>query len=124
MTDERRTNQRVAAQGPCTIRDADGTERPFELIDLSESGARLRCSDPIGAMTRIHVAMNLPGPRIGQDADIQLETVGVIVWSHRTAAPADAPQGEDGAFYDTGVFFPELSEESAALLQAYVLSAA
>jgi len=119
MSEERRQHQRVKAAGACTIRDADGAEKPFELVDLSESGARLRCREPIGAMTRIHVAMLLPGPRVGRDEDVRLETAGVIVWSHRLDPAPEA--GEPG--YDTGVFFPELDEESAALLQAYVLSA-
>lgn len=116
MSDERRKHPRVPAllQGPCTIRDGAGTETPFQLTDLSECGARLSCEVPIAAMSRIHVAMRLPGERVGRDEDTRIETVGVVVWSHRT---------EDGD-YDTGVFFPELDEESAALLQAYVLSAA
>lgn len=116
MSDERRKHPRVPAllTGPCTIRGEDGAEAAFELQDLSECGARLTCEAAIGAMARIHVAMRLPGDRIGRDEDTTVETMGVVVWSH---------QAEDGG-YDTGVFFPELDEESAALLQAYVLSAA
>lgn len=114
MAENRRKHDRVPAEGPCTIRDPDGEERPFELVDLSESGARLKCGTPIGAMTRIHVAMVLPAARLGRDEDVRLETVGVIVWSHRIADEE----------YDTGVFFPELDADDAALLQAYVLSAA
>ncbi len=113
MTEQRRKNQRVAAQGACTILDPDGGEHAFELIDLSECGARLRCEIPIGAMTRINVAMLLPADRVGRDADARLQTAGVIVWSHRV---------EEGV-NDIGVFFPELDEEGASLLQAYVLSA-
>jgi hypothetical protein len=115
MSDERRSSPRVAVptQGACTIRDESGAERAFELTDLSESGARLTCGVAIGAMTRVHVAMRLPGERVGRADEAQLETIGVVVWSHSV--------GEGS--YDTGVFFPELDEESAALLQAYVLSA-
>ncbi len=114
MTDQRRKSPRVAAQGSCTIRDPEGGEHAFELVDLSECGARLRCEIPIGAMTRIHVSMILPADRIGRDEDVDLETAGVIVWSHRV---------EEGV-NDIGVFFPELDEAAAGLLQAYVLSAA
>lgn len=116
MSDERRKHPRVPAllQGPCTIKDGAGNEAEFQLTDLSECGARLTCKLPIAAMSRIHVAMRLPGDRVGKDDDTTVETIGVVVWSHATP--------EDG--YDTGVFFPELDEESAALLQAYVLSAA
>jgi hypothetical protein len=112
VSDERRQHPRVAAEGTCVIRDEQGVDRPFELVDLSECGARLKCSIPIGAMTRIRVQMQLPGDRVGRAEDARLATVGVIVWSHRIA---------DGV-YDTGVFFPELAEDQASLLQAYVLS--
>ena len=114
MTESRRKSPRVAAQGACTIRDPEGGEHAFELVDLSECGARLRCEIPIGAMTRIHVSMLLPGDRVGQDDDARLETMGVIVWSHRV---------EEGV-NDIGVFFPELDDTGAAMLHAYVLSSA
>jgi hypothetical protein len=113
MSEERRKHQRVPASLACVMRDAEGAERPFELVDLSESGARLTCSLPIAAMTRIHVRLDLPAGRIGREDDARLETLGVIVWSHRL----------DDDHFDTGVFFPELDPASADLLQAYVLSA-
>lgn len=113
MTDERRKHPRVPAPFSCLIRAEDGKEQPFELVDLSESGIRMRCGRAITAMTRIHVVLQLPAGRIGRASDERLETTGVIVWSHRV-------QDE---VYDTGVFFPELAPESAELLQAYVLSA-
>ena len=113
MSQERRTRSRVPAGGPCTIRDEKGEERAFELVDLSECGARLRCAGAIGAMTRIRVNMLLPADRVGQDEDARLETAGVVVWSHRM---------EDGQ-YDTGVFFPELEDRESDLLYAFVASA-
>lgn len=114
MSEERRKNPRVPVllQGPCAIRGEDGTEAEFQLTDLSESGARFSCRMPVAAMSRIHVVMRLPGDRVGRSDDVEIETVGVVVWSH------DTGDGE----YDTGVFFPELGEENAALLQAYVQS--
>jgi hypothetical protein len=113
MTEDRRKHRRVPAPFPCVIRADDGEERPFELVDLSESGVRLKCAMALPAMTRIHVALKLPAGRIGRDEDERLETVGVIVWSHRI----------DDDVYDTGVFFPELDPTGVELLQAYVMSA-
>ena len=72
MSQERRTQTRVPAGGSCTIRDQEGDERAFELVDLSECGARLRCENAIGAMTRIQVNMVLPAERIGESADAVL----------------------------------------------------
>jgi hypothetical protein len=113
MSDERRRDRRVEARGPCTIVGGDGTERDFTLVDLSESGARLTCEAEIGAMTRVQVLLLLPGDRLGKSEDARLETVGVIVWSHKTG---------EGAF-DTGVFFPELDDDTASLLRSYVATA-
>jgi hypothetical protein len=113
MSKERRTRTRVPAGGPCTIKDETGAERAFELIDLSECGARLRCETAIGAMTSIQVSMQLPAERIGQSEDGVLNTTGVVVWSHRS---------DDGTF-DTGVFFPDLEDRTSDQLFAYVASA-
>ena len=113
MTDERRRDRRVPARGPCTIVGGDGSERPFDLVDLSESGARLNCPSPIDAMTRVQVVMQLPGDRLGLVDDEMLETVGVVVWSHQT--------GEDT--FDTGVFFPELDDRTAGMLRNFVATA-
>lgn len=110
---ERRKHQRVAASLPCTMRGEDGAESPFDLVDLSESGIRLRCAESVTAMTRIQVAVLLPAGRIGRDEDVRLDTHGVVVWSH---------QVQPGEF-DTGVFFPELDDDQRGMLQAFVLSA-
>ena len=117
MSDERRKHPRVTGDEearPCLLRGPDGGEETFDLMDLSESGARLRCARSIPAMTRIGVALTLPAERVGRDSAAQLQTMGVVVWSHEV---------EPGRF-DTGVFFPELDPESRSILQAYVLSAA
>lgn len=114
MSEERRVHRRVPGGLPCALKTPSGDDQPFDLIDLSESGARIRCAEAIAAMTEIAVALQLPASRVGAEADVSFETRGVIVWSHPI---------EDGR-YDTGVFFPELDDEGRALLQAYVLSAA
>lgn len=109
---ERRRHTRVEASMPCTLVRDDGDKQSFELLDLSESGVRMRCKSDMAAMTRIQVAMLLPGARVGRDEDVRLDTEGVVVWSHAV---------NDG-IYDTGVFFPELDDDQRGLLQAFVLS--
>ena len=111
---ERRRDKRVpATQLPCSIQDPDGEASPFDLIDLSESGARIRCDHAIAPMTRIRVAMLLPAARIGADDDLRFDTDGVVVWSHAT----------EGGRFDTGVFFPELDGTTRDALRTYVHSA-
>ena len=112
-SDERRVARRVPARGPCTIVGSDGNEKPFELVDLSESGARLTCGSAIEAMTRVQVVLVLPADRLGHTEDARLQTDGVVVWSH--------PSGAES--FDTGVFFPELDDEMASLLRNYVATA-
>ena len=110
---ERRQHTRVEATMPCTLVQENGEKEAFELLDLSESGVRMRCKADMTAMTRIQVAMVLPAARVGRDEDVRLDTEGVVVWSHAV----------NEGIYDTGVFFPELSDDHRGLLQAFVLSA-
>lgn len=114
MSSERRQHTRVSATFPCALVNANGKEEAFDLIDLSESGARLSCASHIHPMTRIRVALVLPRERVKRPQNTPLETEGVVVWSHRA----------EGGRYDTGVFFAALDEDQRALLRAYVFSAA
>jgi hypothetical protein len=106
---ERRRHRRVPATLPFTLL-AEGKEEAFDLVDMSESGVRIRCRHAIPPMTRIHVSMVLPGERIGASGDVKFETTGVVVWSHK----------HQGAAYDTGVFFADLDERQRSLLHAFV----
>jgi hypothetical protein len=112
---ERRRHARVDVKspgnGPFRLR-ADGAEQSFELMDLSESGVRIRSQSALGPMTRIHVAMMLPGARVGAASDVRFETTGVVVWSHRQSPTS----------FDTGVFFPELDDRQRAFLRTFVAS--
>src|SRR5439155_1604323 len=61
---ERRKHARVETKIPFRLLSG-GQEEAFDLVDLSEAGVRIRCRRSLGAMTRIQVAMVLPGKRIG-----------------------------------------------------------
>ena len=113
MGNERRRHPRVPAALPFRLVGESGEEESFDLVDLSESGARIKCHHGINAMTRIRVALVLPGEQLGIEDDVRLDTTGVVVWSHPVA---------DGV-YDTGVFFAELEDEQRHLLQSYVSTA-
>ena len=111
MGTERRRHPRVRAGIPFRLVSEKGAEEAFELVDLSESGARITCGHPIAAMTRIRVAMVLPGEMVGaDDPEVRLDTNGVVVWSHRV---------EDGR-YDTGVFFSDLADDQRDVLASFV----
>ena len=113
MGSERRRHPRITADLPFRILDEGGREEAFRLLDLSESGARIQCSHAIPAMTRIRVAMLLPGHRIGETADLRLDTTGVVVWSHAV----------EGGRFDTGVFFSELEDEQRTALTTFLRGA-
>jgi hypothetical protein len=108
---ERRRHERVPASVPFRLK-AGGADEAFDLVDLSESGVRIRCKRAIAPMTRIQVSLLLPGQRIGATGDVRLETTGVVVWSHKADAQA----------FDTGVFFSEIDERQRALLRSFVVS--
>jgi hypothetical protein len=106
---ERRRHRRVPAAIPFKLLN-EGKEESFDLVDLSESGARIRCRHAMPPMTRILVRLVLPGEKIGAASDVRFETTGVVVWSHRS----------QGTAYDTGVFFADLDDRQRSLLHAFV----
>lgn len=120
MASERRKHERVAAAFPCVMMGPDRKHETFDLLDLSESGVRMRCARALPPMTQIQVALELPAARLGRPKDVKLMTRGVVVWSHR--AGKDAGGGSVAGGYDTGVFFPELTPEQRALLLLFVAS--
>jgi hypothetical protein len=109
-SDERRQHRRVPAALPFRLL-YDGKEEVFDLVDLSESGARIRCRHHIPPMTRIAVKLLLPGARTGGDGDVRFDTGGVVVWSHKQP---HAPT------FDTGLFFSDLDDPQRELLRAFV----
>jgi hypothetical protein len=98
----------------------DRQHEAFDLLDLSESGVRMRSARALTPMTQIQVALELPAGRTGRTKDVKLTTRGVVVWSHR--AGKDTPGGGAGGGFDTGVFFPELTADQRALLLLFVAS--
>ncbi|MFM8385855.1 MAG: PilZ domain-containing protein [Planctomycetia bacterium] len=121
MSAERRKHRRVHASLPCLMRGPDRRHEPFDLLDLSESGLRMRCARPLAPMTQVEVDIELPAARIGRDKDVLLRLRGVVVWSRRSPAPAGA-QTVPVQAWDTGVFFPELTRDQVALLLLFVAS--
>jgi c-di-GMP-binding flagellar brake protein YcgR len=108
---ERRRHSRVPASIPFKLK-AGGKAEKFDLMDLSESGVRIRCARSLPAMTRIQVSMVLPAKRVGGKSDVRVETTGVVVWSHKA----------DTKSFDTGVFFSELEDHQRTTLRAFVMS--
>lgn len=106
--DERRRHPRVGGPVPCLLRDDTGVESSFELLDLSESGVRLRSARSLAAMTQVGIELVLPARRLGSPKDIRLVTRGVVVWCHEV---------KPGTF-DTGVFFPQLADTDRRTLKA------
>ena len=107
---ERRKARRIPASLPFRLVNA-GKEESFELVDLSESGARIRLKHAVAAMTRIQVRLLLPGERVGTKQALEFDTYGVVVWSHKEAKAST---------YDTGVFFSELDDRQRNLLRTFV----
>jgi c-di-GMP-binding flagellar brake protein YcgR len=107
---ERRRHTRVNTRIPFHL-VTDGKDEPFDLVDLSESGVRIRSPRALVPMTQIRVRVVLPAKRVGSPADVALDTTGVVVWSHKEAGPGG---------YDVGVFFSELEDRERNLLRTFV----
>ena len=114
MGNERRRHPRIPAELPFRFVSDEGEPEAFDLVDLSESGARIRCARHLAAMTKVVVGMVLPGRFVDREDDVRLETTGVVVWSH------DVGEGR----FDTGVFFAELGEEQREILRSFVQASA
>jgi hypothetical protein len=119
LASERRKHTRVQATFPCVMLGPDRKHESFDLLDLSESGVRMRCARSLAPMTQIQVALELPAARLGRPKDVKLLTRGVVVWSHKSGKDVTG-KGTVPSGYDTGVFFPELTSEQRALLLLYV----
>ena len=115
MATERRKVPRITATDlPFRFVNERGEPETFELMDLSESGARIQCQRRLAAMTKVQVGVVLPGHLMGGADDVHMTTTGVVVWCHEVA------EGR----YDTGVFFSELAEEHREILRSFVQASA
>src|SRR5262245_66065175 len=108
---ERRRHTRVKASIPFHLL-TDGKDEPFDLVDLSESGVRIRSPRALAPMTRIRVRVVLPAKRVGSPADVAMDTTGVVVWSHKQAGTAQQ--------FDVGGSFADLEDRQRNLLRAFV----
>ncbi len=106
--DERRKHTRVPLREPGVL-VAEGVRNDFEMVDISESGVRLRSKLAIHAMTQLELELRLAAAQVGAKDDYVLKTTGIVVWSHKQAAPP-LP-------YDTGVFFPHLDDRQREILR-------
>src|SRR5262245_17207157 len=109
---ERRRHTRVPARIPFHL-VTDGKDEPFDLVDLSESGVRIRSPRALTPMTRIRVRVVLPAKRVGSPADVAMDTTGVVVWSHKQG-------GASPSQFDVGVFFSDLEDRQRNLLRTFV----
>lgn len=106
--DERRRHPRVPIREPGVL-VSEGVRNEFEMLDISESGVRLRSRHAIHAMTQLELELRLAAAQVGGTSDYVLKTTGIVVWSHKQAA-APLP-------YDTGVFFPNLDDRQREVLR-------
>jgi hypothetical protein len=118
---ERRRHLRVPARIPFHLLTG-GKDEPFDLVDLSESGVRIRSPRALAPMTRVDVRVILPAKRVGSKADVSLGTSGVVVWSHKLSAKelAGAVAAEKATPFDVGVFFADLDDRQRNLLRAFI----
>lgn len=105
---ERRKHARVPLREPGVL-VSQGVRNEFEMVDISESGVRLRSQHAIHAMVQLQLELRLTAAQVGEKADYVLKTTGIVVWSHKQAAPP-LP-------YDTGVFFPQLDDRQREVLR-------
>ena len=110
---ERRQHPRVPVREPGVL-VSHGVRNEFEMVDISESGVRIRSQHAFQAMVELELELRLAAARVGGPDDFVLKTTGIGVWSHKQAA-APLP-------FDTGVFFPHLDERQREILRKLTVS--
>jgi hypothetical protein len=112
MTAERRRHPRVHADLPLRLTFKDHTVET-RILDLSTSGIRFATPDSLPVMSRVQIALELPG-RAGGGAADPLAITGVVVRCDRTPA--------GGSQFDTAIYFEQLSGTARTRLEHFVSS--
>jgi len=115
---ERRSHPRISVDLPLqlTWRDRTVTTR---ILDLSGSGIRFRAPDPMPLLSRVQLAIQLPG-RIDGGASTPLAITGVVVRCDEAEKKRAA--GPPAGVFDTAIYFEDLSEAARSQLSQFVSS--
>lgn len=85
-----------------------------QIEDLSNSGIRFRCPEPIPLMSQVQIALQLPTGAKPRESTY-LSITGVVVRSDPVAGAGSAP-------FETAIYFHEISDavrlQIASFLQA------
>lgn len=114
---ERRKSPRVEADLPLRL-TLGGRTVETRIHDLSSSGIRFGTPDKLPLLSRVQIALELPGGRDGKGST-PIAIAGVVVRCDR----AEGTKGRGGggaAIYDTAIFFESLPEGARALLSKFV----
>jgi len=109
-TIERRRHPRVRSDAPLQLTLKDRTVET-RIRDLSSSGIRFPAPAAMPLLSRVQIALELPGAEGSKTRDF-LSITGVVVRCDK-ALPGDAP-------YDTAIYFENLSEQARLQLARYL----
>ena len=108
---ERRRHRRISVRLPLQLTVKDQTV-DTHIVDLSESGIRLRTPASLPLMTRVQIALELPA-RKPSEGTSAVGMTGVIV---RCVHVDDG----SGVPYDTAIFFENLSDSARGRIERYM----
>jgi PilZ domain-containing protein len=112
---EKRLHPRVSQR--LTVHSSDGARVALETINLSAGG--LFCTSPawVAPMTRLALALELPGPSGNSDGTAVVRGEAVVV---RTEPPAPVPNHDGG--YRIALFFSRMDDAHRQTLQGFLKS--
>ncbi len=108
---ERRRHRRISVRLPLQLTVKDQTV-DTHIVDLSESGIRLRTPAALPLMTRVQIALELPTKKPSEGAS-SVGITGVIV---RCVHVDD----DSGVPYDTAIYFETLSDSARGRIARYM----
>ena len=108
---ERRRHRRISVRLPLQLTVRDQTV-DTHIVDLSESGIRLRTPASLPLMTRVQIALELPAKKPGEGTSA-VGITGVIVRCVQVDDDSSVP-------YDTAIYFEDLPDSARGRITRYM----
>ena len=112
MESEKRLYPRLSRKLPIKIADA-GFADVIYTKDISPSGLYIETTSVIPLMTRVNITLVLPFAEGGEKTERHVELNGTVVRSNLITR-------EGGSFYETAIFFDDISEKNKLLLTEFI----
>lgn len=114
ISSERRTFPRIADKDFAMELKLGEFDTLIHTLNVSASGVYCKIDRPIPLMSRVKLALMVPGLKNADSTPMQIETTGVVVREHPVIIDGQKKH------YDIAIFFEDLSDEGRRIIQDYI----